>query len=800
MTEEKVKILTSRKARLRGALTRMLNYVNNLNENNTDESELKVKLGLTEDYYKNYNNLINEFDEVEVNIDEFIEKFEDDYVLIKITIEKFLSKTKKVERQVSSISNNSESGSRSIKIPKLDIKKYDGNMLNFKEFWSSFASIHESDLKPEDKFKHLKNLLIGEAENDLKGIPISEDNYEIACNKLKEKYGNEKRTIQLIYNTINNLPKSNNWTGNLKKTYETLETNLRCLEALNEEIDKNTILYSTVMKKFPFDFIIQANIDSKERSLKVLREKIGNLIERREDYNFNSNPNENGFNPKNQRNFKDDKTRNTTENLLTYNNKGKSKKCFYCGKNHYSDECENFKTQEERKKKLIGSCFVCMSPDHVVKDCPIDKPCVYCKKRKSHHRSICFKLFQKEKSEPVNESKTTTENLLTKEEEGNLLTATVNVSNNKFTERVNTILDCGSRRSYITNRLANQLNLKPLSYETLRISTICNESPKEISSKVVRLDVITKDNERVKITANTIPKIINKLNMPNVELNSRFKNFKLAEFDENLTPELLIGNDYMFDFIIMEKVMIDENTSLLNSKFGWFKIGRMEKRQETAVMFSEIQMVEKLWELDSIGIKEPIENTDDDIAVKNFYENIKYVDNKYYVSWPWIEYPPNLKSNYGLALGCLKSQMKKFSKNENLLVEYDKIMKSQEEKGVIEKVNESMDKKAELVHYLPHHEEWPKAESFPKFVEPDFEPALLVTTPVLKSPFGIDCNSFGSLDDLLDATLSYVKNVNPSNITQQTTKVLFDWIRYVQAKNYPDEVQSKKPKRLQNQL
>ncbi|XP_065226222.1 uncharacterized protein LOC135849650 isoform X1 [Planococcus citri] len=451
-----------------------------------------------------------------------------------------------------------------------------------------------------------------------------------------------------------------------------------------------------IMKKFPFDIIMKADLDVASNDLSELRQKVGELIWKQEQY-CGTNWSESSDNNPNKKDF----FKGTTESLITGDRKP-SKKCIYCVEtSHYSDECSKITTLEDRRKKLNGRCIICLNPGHLAKDCTVNKPCVHCKKRRSHHRSLCIKLFSKEVSNPE-----PTESLLMKDQEGNLLAATVNVGNESRVQKVTSILDSGSRRSYITTRLADKLKLKPLHYETIRISTICSEAPREISTKVVSLDIFTNDGEKIKITANTIPKIINRINHHDIKLDSRFKKFKLAEVDKNLVPELLIGNDYMFDFMVMEKVIIDDSTSLINSKFGWLVVGRIDKNHETPVFFSEIEMVENLWKLDAIGIDDStsVEDIGDELAVKSFYDNIELIDNRYEVAWPWKEYPPDLKSNKGLAYGRLKSQMRKFEKNKELFDEYDKVIKYQESQGIIERVNESINDKEDLVHYLPHHE------------------------------------------------------------------------------------------------
>ena len=56
------------------------------------------------------------------------------------------------------------------------------------------------------------------------------------------------------------------------------------------------------------------------------------------------------------------------------------------------------------------------------------------------------------------------------------------------------------------------------------------------------------------------------------------------------------------------------------------------------------------------------------------------------ISWPWKENGPKLADNFGLCIGKLRSFWNKLIKNENLLNQYNDIVKDQIKKGIIEKV------------------------------------------------------------------------------------------------------------------
>lgn len=54
--------------------------------------------------------------------------------------------------------------------------------------------------------------------------------------------------------------------------------------------------------------------------------------------------------------------------------------CRYCGGSHWSDECQKYKTVEDSKKILNGSCYIYLKSGNLSRECRIEKACFYCKK------------------------------------------------------------------------------------------------------------------------------------------------------------------------------------------------------------------------------------------------------------------------------------------------------------------------------------------------------------------------------------------------------------------------------------
>jgi len=59
----------------------------------------------------------------------------------------------------------------------------------------------------------------------------------------------------------------------------------------------------------------------------------------------------------------------TPHRALTFNRGEANKICIYCkSTHHWSDECEKYKTVDERKQKFHGLCFICLKTGHRLKD------------------------------------------------------------------------------------------------------------------------------------------------------------------------------------------------------------------------------------------------------------------------------------------------------------------------------------------------------------------------------------------------------------------------------------------------
>ena len=167
------------------------------------------------------------------------------------------------------------------------------------------------------------------------------------------------------------------------------------------------------------------------------------------------------------------------------------------------------------------------------------------------------------------------------------------------------------------------------------------------------------------LSANIVPTIRGtiqrksmKLSSENLEhlVNSVVLADQIPSEEESSTIELLIGNDFYLDLILSQKIEIQPGLYLLGSKLGWILTGRTIERcsetsessmliltygnsiSRTAVYTSADSTLptkpdlEDFWNVEGIGITDSLTCSDDEKALQQFNETLKFKDGRYYVT------------------------------------------------------------------------------------------------------------------------------------------------------------------------
>jgi len=137
-----------------------------------------------------------------------------------------------VNSQAAGSQGNTTKGPQ-IKLPKIDLKKFNGELSKWQSFWDTFeASIHNNhNLAPIDKFNYLNSLLQGIAADSIAGLSFTSSNYDEAVAILQRRFGNKQLIINRHMDILLNLnaAKSSNSVKELRQLYGTIESHVRSL-------------------------------------------------------------------------------------------------------------------------------------------------------------------------------------------------------------------------------------------------------------------------------------------------------------------------------------------------------------------------------------------------------------------------------------------------------------------------------------------------------------------------------------------------------------------------------------------
>ena len=157
------------------------------------------------------------------------------------------------------------------------------------------------------------------------------------------------------------------------------------------------------------------------------------------------------------------------------------------------------------------------------------------------------------------------------------MSAVVSNLNSLDRKRTHLLLNSGGQRSYISEKLRNELNLA--TRERFFIKTFGNSSSKCKSVDVLPLNLLT-SNETITIEAVCTPVICDPLTNQNVKVvsisHNHLKNLKLADSSTTDTKSIniLIGLDYYYLFVAGDIIRGEPNEPIaLNSIFGWILCG-----------------------------------------------------------------------------------------------------------------------------------------------------------------------------------------------------------------------------------
>ena len=290
------------------------------------------------------------------------------------------------------------------------------------------------------------------------------------------------------------------------------------------------------------------------------------------------------------------------------------------------------------------------------------------------------------------------------------------VVNDKKERRVRVLFDSGSQKSFITARAVRELELETVRREKLCIRSFGVSEAEYEWREVVKCSVSNvKGGKSVDIECFVVPEIANIANV-HVEIVKMDYPYlqelyfsDVARAQEELECHILIGSNFIWEF---QKGQTNRGGPsepvAVQTTLGWVLSGPLKGRKSTS---SEAQVnfvqssikqdkmgleekVSKLWDLDSLGIRESHE------VHEQLLDNITFTGERYSVGLPWKMGHNELPENYDRCYYRLQTLLKRLRSNPDILYKYDEIIREQEKAGIIQKVANL--EPAVQSHYLPH--------------------------------------------------------------------------------------------------
>ena len=172
-----------------------------------------------------------------------------------------------------------------MKLPKLTIQPFDGELTAWTPFWESYqTAIHNNpDLTDTEKFNYLRSLLQRTALDLISGLSLTAPNYSEAISVLEKCYRKKQRVVAKHMEALMNLEPvtSQHNLKSLRRLYDYVELHTRSLKSLGVEPDSyGGLLTPVLLNKIPQELQLLASCKIGEMEwrlddvMKVIEEEI----------------------------------------------------------------------------------------------------------------------------------------------------------------------------------------------------------------------------------------------------------------------------------------------------------------------------------------------------------------------------------------------------------------------------------------------------------------------------------------------------------------------------------------------
>ena len=648
----------------------------------------------------------------------------------------FLSKVTSVKGKAEHVLETASSSMNvSAKLPTLELSKFSGEPTEWPAFWDKFtALVGSQNISPVTKLTYLDSVLEGEAKAVIQGLSVTDANYKIAVEILEKRYGRKETQIFCHVQQILNLNADGTSTKSLWKLHDALRVHLRSLEALGvNSTQYGLILNPMLLSRLPQDIRLQwarkgEEKGSKESDVNGLLDFLLQEIQQRERSEaFNATSASSKVSPP---------ARSTASSLQITSSQQGRKTCELCSKdNHSLERCFVLLNEPlEGRRNLLrscGGCFKCLTaaPNHDYRKCRAK--CALCGQR--HHAVLCNGASGKKHDGMKNSSSAgiaqhsaakETPQQIPQDRAVGLLSAPsmrksyvmlqtikVNVKGKHKAMQAVVLLDTGSDRTYVSERIVNQIQPQWISSQMLSYSAFGTTKSSEVVERDMYSLLLSKGENSLNVVATEIPIICAAISCPPLP-SSLLTDFSFMEVVEgqDVTVDILIGLDAYWKVMTPSMKPLSDGLMAQRSIFGWIASGVVPISGD-AVQAPSMQLfcgsdicasLQVMWDLDKADSTEVLES---DGVMAQFEDSVSYHEGRYEVALPWLpeEDRPELLNNRCMALHRLHNLEKRLER-DRLESDYNDVFEQYLRDGIIERVPATeIEQREHPIYYMPHH-------------------------------------------------------------------------------------------------
>ena len=535
-----------------------------------------------------------------------------------------------------------------MKLPKLDVPTFNGDILNWRTFWEQFQiSVHDrTHLSDAEKLVYLRQALKdGTAKHTIEGLSRTGEHYREAVDCLVARFDRPRLIYQTHVRKIIETPNLKDGSGReLRRFHDTMQQHIRALKALGHD-PPGPFLTSLLELKMDVDTTFEWQKHSQESKDVPGTQELLDFVNLRAQASETSISDSSRKPPRGDARF--NKKPSSFRPIASFNADVRANPCVICKvEKHPLYGCSKFKSlSHDQRLSTIREhrlCMNCLGGDHFAKECKSNHRCRKC--QRPHHTLLHTETPtpRVQTSPPPPSTNSSSENITSHAATGMksdtlMMTCRVRVTGpHGITMDARALLDSASSASFISERLAQALRLQRSSHHAT-ISGIAGLSHKSPIQSVASFDVsaVESNSTTINVTALIIPRVT--CDLPHHPVNfdlawNHLNDVKLADphFGQPGRIDILLGVDVFAQTLRDGRRTGPPGSPIaMETDFGWVLAGGIDTSatQEKLITSHHVcvesgdDLLRKFWEIEQQPLSESSLSPEEKIVTQHYKAN-----------------------------------------------------------------------------------------------------------------------------------------------------------------------------------